>query len=301
MKLPTFLQTAVDPPADGVADRPARVAYAEFRVEPAKLARILAITVGCLIVATFLAQTLKWKHKLLAFARFIDSDDKINIPSGFKILVLFASAAVVWAIARTAAQAGDKWAREWHFLAVVVAFLAVDETTLLHQSISRVIDQQFPDKPGPIHFSWILIYLPGAILVVKLLWKFFRAMAKAPKRQLAFGGLTFIGGAGLVEIFKGLLLKKDATGEELPSSAFDFTAAFSDSLEFVGMSIFLVAAVAELGRRAYGARIVVGSEELPGDAVADAPATPVQRVQSAPLLLPREDRPEAPDWWEPKT
>ena len=220
------------------------------KVDPDRLIYWFKWIVAFLIATTFLAQFLKSWDKLTALARFFDSNIKVNIPTGYKVFMLTASALVVLAIARSAAQSGDRWTRQWHWLALLVGLLAFDETAYVHQSLSASLDDRL-NLPGPLHFSWILLYLPVAAFAIAVLWRFVQTLSPATKKGFALGALLFIGGAGGIEIVKGAL------AEEFGQSSlrFSLAAAFSDSLEEIGLAVFLIAAIRELWSRVTAVRL----------------------------------------------
>lgn len=238
---------------DSSADHDAR-AHLAVPVDPRRVGRVLAVVVAGLIATTFLAQLLRWKG-VDRLARFFDSNVKVNIPTGYKVFALTAGALIILAIARLAKRSGDRWAREWHWLAGVVGFLALDETIYLHQSVSEILDDR-DILPGSIHFSWILFYLPLAAIVVLILLRFIFALPSDTKRRFIAAGLLFGGGAGGIEIVKGKLA--DTYGET--AMQFRLAAAFSDSLEEIGLAVLIVAALIELARRSRGVRFDVRSD-----------------------------------------
>ena len=135
--------------------------HVTFRISVERLTRILIWTVLALAVTNLIAQILRWKGKAADISRFFDGNQKVNIPTGYKVFMLVASALTVLAIARAAQNANDPWAGRWYFLAAVVGLLAFDETVYLHQSLSDFLDKHFQSESLP-HFKWVIVYLPAS-------------------------------------------------------------------------------------------------------------------------------------------
>ncbi len=225
-------------PSPTTGGTPERVA---LPISQAAITQALRITVEALVLGTFTAQLMKANGTALGIARFIDADVKVNLPTGFKVFSLAAAALLAWAIGRTAHATGDRWARRWTHLSVVIAFLTVDEMAYVHQSLASFTGE----RSGILHYSWVLVYLPAAAVVGVLFLPFVASLRQGLRTRLVLAGLLFGGGSGGVELIKGKVVH--SAGEE--SIAFYFTTAVSDSLEMIGLAVLVTALLGELRRR----------------------------------------------------
>ena len=231
--------------------------HVTFRISVERLTRILIWTVLALAVTNLIAQILRWKGKAADISRFFDGNQKVNIPTGYKVFMLVASALTVLAIARAARNANDPWAGRWYFLAAVVGLLAFDETAYVHQSLSDFLDKHFQSESLP-HFKWVIVYLPAAAIIIAGLWRFVRSLSPRTKRWFAIGALLFIGGSGGLELVKGKL----ADNSDINTSGQFLTAAgISDTLEEIGLAIFLLGGLRELSTRVSAVRLEVDDPE----------------------------------------
>jgi hypothetical protein len=205
--------------------------------------RQLRVAVCALVVASFAAQFLKWKGTGTGVARFFDSDQKVNFPTGFKILALVGCTVTIWLIARTAVAANDRWARHWQFVAVIVAFLTVDEIAFVHQSLGNFLHGR-TGSTGVLRFAWVAVYIPAGVITVVLLWRFFWSLVPRTRGWFAAAGLFFGVGTGLVNLLKGATFSSDEH-----SLSFYLLAAMSDALEELGLAILLIASLRELTSR----------------------------------------------------
>lgn len=207
-----------------------------------RLWRQLQLIVSALIVASFIAQFMKWKGVGTGVARFFDSDQKANIPTGFKILALVSCTLVIWLIARAAAATRDGWAKQWRLLAVIVAFLTLDEIAFVHQSLGNFLRDHIKSS-GALHFTWVLVYFPLGLLAVALLWRFFWSLARQTRAWFATSAAFLVLGAGVLNLAKG------SAAADADSLSFLLLAATSDALEEASAAILLVAALRELATR----------------------------------------------------
>jgi hypothetical protein len=203
--------------------------------------RALQVVVGVLVLGTFAAQVMKTKGIALGVARFIDADVKVNLPTGYKVLALATSALLAWMIGRAAHASGDRWAARWTQLSMVIAFLTLDEVAYVHQSLASFTGE----RSGILHYSWVLLYLPAALVVSVLFLPFVASLPRALRTQVVLAGLLFGGGSGGVELAKGAVV--NSSGDE--SFTFYLTTAVSDSLEMIGLAVLIVALLGELRRR----------------------------------------------------
>jgi hypothetical protein len=225
-----------------------------FALDVSRLQRLLCWLVGGLILASFGAQLLKVRGTGLDLAALFDSDQKANLPTGYKILALNASAVIVWLIALSAARTRDPWSGKWRLLAGVMTFLALDETASMHQKLSSFTQRRF-ETEGVIEHGWIILYVPAAAVVACLLWRFATQLPRPTRTRFFLAAVLFGGGSGLLEPAKGVL----AEG----SAPFYFVAATSDSLEEIGLAVFLVAALRTLQARS--PRIEIALTDPPPD------------------------------------
>jgi hypothetical protein len=228
--------------ADETVSPRARACRIQLQLAP--IESLLAKLVLVLTAGSFAAQLLKWRDRLPGVRRFLDSDVKTNLPSSFKVLTLLASTILVAGTARVARQRGERFARQWALLAAIIGFLTFDEMNFFHQSLNDSL-AKVADGSGVLSFKWQLVYLPLAVLATLCLRRFLVALPPATRTRFVLAGLLFGGGSGVLEFMKGSQL--GATGGS--TLGFYLTAALSDTLEMVGLSLLVSAAYQELAAR----------------------------------------------------
>ena len=257
-------RTVVDVEHLGHPPGAARVAGATTGVRPApvlgagivlpvgrrSLVLVLRAVVGLLIAGTFVAQVMKWRGIGLGVARFVDADVKVNLPTGYKVFAFAAAALLAAAIGEAARVAADPWARRWTHLALVLGFLMFDEMAYVHQSLASFLGE----GDGILHFSWVLVYLPAAVLTALWFLPFVRSLAAPLRNRILLAGLLVGGGSGGVELVKSKIA--DTSGAE--TLAFYLTTAVSDSATMIGLAVLIVALFTELMGRTASVELRLG-------------------------------------------
>lgn len=214
-----------------------------FHVTPRTVLRLLGPIVAALVLTTFAAQVLKFTGVLpTGITRFFDSNSKMNFPTAYKILALLGCTVLLALIAAAKRRQRGRYARHWKGLAFVFLFLTTDEATMIHQNLDRAL-QRVTGADGALYFSWTIVYLPLVAAFAVIYWRFFRSLR--PRQQLLFvvAGVCYAGGSGGLELLKSTTYS--SAGYEL-TLRFGFLAALSDSLQEVGLLVFLYALLREL-------------------------------------------------------
>ncbi|MEP6625028.1 MAG: hypothetical protein ABJC79_11330, partial [Acidimicrobiia bacterium] len=162
-----------------------------------------------------------------------DSDQKLNFPSGMKILLLL-GATVLLALLGLAVH--DRWHRvRWLGMSAVFALLTVDEMTYMHQHLSDGMHDAF-GTTGVFRFAWVVVYLPLVVALVFFYWPFWRKLANPFRTQLLLAAIGFAGGSGGIELVKSKLYD-----EHHWKLSFALVASVSDSLELLGLALLVTA------------------------------------------------------------
>lgn len=171
---------------------------------------------------------------------FFNVDKEKNLPTWFSSVVLLASAYVVWGIYRAVAESGGRYRRHWGALALVFAYLSMDEVATFHEMASGM---------GLIHagtasyLSWIVAISPFLLAFVVSYFRFLLHLPAKIRNLVACSGVLFVGGAVGMEIV-GSVVDRDLT-KALPAGKPYFHyllyASAEEALEMIGAILFLYA------------------------------------------------------------
>jgi len=161
--------------------------------------------------------------------------EEANVPTWYSSMLLFACAAVLASIARLVRVSGGRMVAQWAVLAVVFAYMSLDETAQIHERLNSV--HALSGLRGVFYFGWII---PASVLVlvagVAYLPFVFR-LPKPSRTSFIVAGVIYVGGALVMEMPLGAW----ATRHGENNLGYALIDAVEESMEMAGASLFLVA------------------------------------------------------------
>jgi len=193
-----------------------------------------------------------------------------NFPTWFSGGLHLFAALLLSLVALGTKQSGRPYARHWTFLAFAFFYISLDEVVTIHEKLNHVFD-----LGGALRFSWIL-FAGVLVLLLGLSYRTFLQHLTPPiRRGFVLAGAVFITGAMLMEIPLGLWF--EAYGED--NFGYMLIDWVEETLEMVGISLFICSVLAHLGGSAGRLQILQGTLRS-DDAAAPHPGT------SRPLVSP---------------
>lgn len=178
-----------------------------------------------------------------------------NVPSLYSALALLATGLLLFFVSAATKASERPYVRHWFFLGLLFVFLSMDEALELHEHLVTPFRSLMGDSAtGFFYYAWII---PYGILVIVLglaYLKFFLNMPRWFFAQCFVSGIVFVGGAIGVEGLGGA--HDQVHGEDATLS---ILATIEETLEMVGVVIFIDALCRYLSRELPGSRIGVGS------------------------------------------
>ncbi len=213
-----------------------------------RLGRALVLTIAVLAVLHVVAVTLTEGLDRSGFDRFeawFSMNREQNVPTAFSTLLIVVAAVVSGAIARTLRRRDQPHVLAWVVLSLAMFALAVDEWVQIHEKVGGRIHDRL-DLGGPLRFPWVLPYAVLAAGVVIVVAPMLRDLDAATRRRFVVAGAVYVGGAAGVEMIGAAWF--DANGEEV-DYPYLLLATLEESLEMIGMAMFLLATLAHLRAR----------------------------------------------------
>ena len=188
-----------------------------------------------------------------------------NIPTLFQVFVLASCAIMLALIARTKRLDGDRWRRQWMWLAIGFTYVAFDEWVSLHELLNDVLKLQ-----GMFFFGWVVPFGIAAIVAGLSFIPFLLGLPRRLAARFVLAGVIYVAGAIGMELPLGYWTYEHGM-DNLGYALIDWT---EESLEMIGAGLF-AASVFGVFRRSVGALHVEvppaeGTE--PADASARTPA-----------------------------
>lgn len=121
-----------------------------------------------------------------------------NVPTLFSTAALAATAAAAWLLSR--ASQDKRESRAWGVFALLLAFMAVDESAQLHEKLNRFGDRG-PDS-GMFSSIGVLPYAVVALLLGAYLFRLWLRQSWAVRLGLAGGGALYVASAIGMELIQ---------------------------------------------------------------------------------------------------
>lgn len=174
-----------------------------------------------------------------------------NLPTWYAVLLHAACAGLLilhGLSLRNGAVARGAGPARWLVLGGLFAFISLDELVQIHEAAS-----DWFDTGGVLYFGWVI---PAGALVAALgLWylPFLQALPRRTGRRFIVAGVIFVSGALLMELPLGYWTER-AGADNVVYAGIDW---IEESLELVGVSLFLLALLDIPGRAPDRLRIAI--------------------------------------------
>lgn len=247
----------------------------EFRVSVSPGSVVKTLVISYLVLLGLHVFALVVQHGLgynnaMGLVPFLHFDVENNLPtlySGFLLLSIVGLLTITWIKER---RSTGRLHLAWLLLAVGFGVMFFDEMFAVHELISTLIND-YVETTGIFTFVWIVPYLILVVVLGLVLSSWFFALDRATQGWFLVSGLIYLAGAIGSEMIAGVYYSTLAEDREqwrtLPG---DLLATVEETMEMLGLSLFIVALVRRLHRD--GVRIVFTAGPFGSDAQAEPPA-----------------------------
>jgi hypothetical protein len=227
-------------------------------ISPRRVARILAIVAVGLAIASLAGQFSKYvlgHDQLRGFVPMFDLDRENNVPTWFQVAQLLLSSFLVATIARSKRKARDRYARHWRALSIIFLYLAVDEAFVIHEKTIEPLRAAL-HATGVLYYTWVILGAAFVVVVGIAYLRFLAHLNGETRRQFLFAGFLYVGGALGVELVNGWYA--DRYGDD--NFPYAILTTIEESMEMLGIVVFLYALLTYLSAAADGVRILIQRE-----------------------------------------
>lgn len=142
--------------------------------------------------------------------RYFDFNGEENVPAFFSSVNLLAAAFLLYLIYWTNKGKSKRMDRRyWLALAVIFAFMAIDESVQVHEHIAEFVRPRLlSDFNGLLHWSWVVPYTLVVVGVVALFFRWVLALPVITRNLFFLSGSMFVLGALGFEFVEGYLYKQ---------------------------------------------------------------------------------------------
>jgi len=209
-------------------------------VSATKIVLILGFIAIFLVLASIGVEIITrftWDSRVLGLGPRFNLNREYNIPSFFSAILLLISGVLFGIIAIVKSDRNDRFKVYWSLLSFIFLFLAVDESTSIHEMFSDPL-RELLDMGGIFYYAWILIAIPLIILFVVGYWRFFKHLPRETIINIGLAFLIFISGAIVLEMLGGWYENQFGDRDLM----YDVIVTIEESLEMTG-SILLIRAL----------------------------------------------------------
>lgn len=190
-------------PNEGSPAKSTRFRRARLEVPPATAAKWLYALSILLFLCNLFVQISRYTlghPNLRGLAQAFDLNGEGNVPALFSTLLLVSATALLALIASVARRERAPFARRWGALAVIFAYLAVDEAAQFHEKIALNVADLIGTGGYPAFYAWVLPFGVLMALVALAYLPFLRALAPRFRLVFVLAGAIYVGSALVLEI-----------------------------------------------------------------------------------------------------
>lgn len=177
-------------------------------------------------------------------------DAEATVAAWYSSALMIAVAALLACIAVLTRAAGKRHGLHWTVLAIVFLAMSIDETASFHEVAIRPL-RDFFDLSGALYFSWVVIAVPAVLALALAYLPFLLALPTRFALWFAGAGAVYVAGALGLEFAGGYFISTYGDG----SLAYTLEFVAEETLEMIGLTIFLTGLLAFVLERFPGARL----------------------------------------------
>jgi len=181
--------------------------------------------------------------QLMGLSAFVDLWRENNLPTFYASMSLLFCGMLLYLISLSEKKLGGKFALYWLVMSALFIFLSADEMLQIHDSISEKL--QALSASGIFFHAWVIPYGIALVGLGIIYLRFLLSLTPETRNLFMMSALCYIGGALGFELLESVEFEK-ARGRSLLMEIYVF---IEETLEMVGVLIFIQALIIELARR----------------------------------------------------
>jgi hypothetical protein len=190
--------------------------------------------------------------EVFGYIEMLDFDIEANLPSLYSALVILLCASVLAVIGKSQRQFGNH--RHWWGLAVIFAFLGMDEAIGLHEEIGDAFETlELISAEGYLYFMWVVPYSVILLSIAAVYLRFWWRLPSDTRWGFLISALLFLLGAVVLETISAAEADANSTDTVYYSCLY----TVEELLEMVAMAYFLKLLLTYLGRECPEIRVSI--------------------------------------------
>lgn len=204
----------------------------------AKKISILFTSIIALLVIAHCIQAFFFLEGLIGYIHFLDLDIEQNLPTFYSVLTIEFAALLLFIIYLYHKQNNHAFQWAWLGLAIIFAFLGLDESTKIHENVGDIIGATF-DATGIFYFPWVLPYGIALIFLSIIYIPWLISLPTSTRIQFIISAIVFLAGAVGMEMLSAI------HAEQTSVDSYEYIRAYTieETLEMLGIVIFIHALI----------------------------------------------------------
>lgn len=207
------------------------------RIAAGRTVCVLGVAAALLLAGGLLAEVARvgFGHgRLHGLVPLFDLDGEANLPAAYGAALLGMCAVALWLIASWRRQVGAPHAGALRFLSVVLALMAFDEASQLHELLSAPVRSAL-SLDGVLYYSWVVVYGAIALALAAAYLPLLPQLARRTRVLLTLAVCLYVGGALGLELAGGAVADGGGRGEW----AYAALTTLEETMEFAGVLLLL--------------------------------------------------------------
>lgn len=213
---------------------------------------IIALVVLAGTAVTLIASVWGWERGFGGLRRLFDLNGEQNVPATVSSLALLLASLLLACIAVQERALRSPRRRYWLILCLGFAYLAVDEAASLHEFFNPVMRMLLGTRGWAT--AWTALGIVAVLVVGLLFFRFLFAIRRRTASEFILAGGVFLTGAIVVETVSGIVQNSRTQASLL----FHGTVILEETLEMLGVALFIRALLREMQARRLNLRLTFG-------------------------------------------
>ncbi len=209
-----------------------------IEIQPKKVAKKLLAFILFLLCANILTivSRLYFDHDYVyGLVPLFSFDFEQNIPTLYSSFALIFCGVLLAFIASMRKRQGSSY-YSWAGLAIIFIFLAIDESTALHERLETPIRGSL-NTSGVLYFAWVIPYAMALLVFVITYFNFLMRLPKKTRNLFVVSGVIFVTGAIGFESLSGW--QTELYGRQ--NLVYSILYTVEELLEMLGIVLFIYA------------------------------------------------------------
>lgn len=166
-----------------------------------RLARRATLILALIVLGLTLASAaVQFSHhvlghdQLLGIARLFDANEELNVPTWYAAVSLMLASAILATISVAKWTQGDRFRRHWVGLAVIFAYLSMDEGSRIHEMLGAPLRGAL-QTGGIFYYAWVIPAAGLLVLFGAAYLPFLRHLPRRTQFLFVLAGVLLAGGA----------------------------------------------------------------------------------------------------------